>query len=178
MADYSYLKPTRNPSKFNAKAKKIFYENLALTGSIPLAAQAAGVSKSVVYNQKKVDKVLADGIEDAMDAYRSSIEAEIHRRAIVGVTEKQYYKGMPILEYELDENGDIIMDEKTGKPKIAGHAVIRKYSDTLLLAHARRHMPEYNEKIQSDVRVPGLTELLGQIKSSTGLPGEEEPNGG
>lgn len=164
----------KDPYKFRDEVRARFMKALAETGRIYHAADVAGVSVSYIYQRRKIDEVLDAEIEAAMGRYRDAVEAEIHRRAIEGVVEKKYHQGLPILDYELDENGAPVLDEN-GKPKIVGQAMVRRYSDQLLLAHARKHIPEYNERRSMDVAVSGLEGLLAEIGSSTGLPSEDEP---
>lgn len=159
-----------DPYKFDANARHAFMEMLAKTGRIADAAEVAGISTTYIYQRRKIDDALAAEMEMAMDRYRASIEAEIHRRAIIGVEKKLYHKGSPITDYELDEDGQPIRNEDG--EIVTRHAIVRTYSDTLLLAHARRHIPEYNEKRQVDMKVTGLEGLLEEIRPSTGLPSE------
>ena len=161
-----------DPYKFDGKSRKTFMKTYSLTGRIADACDAVGISTTYIYQRRKIDDELATEMEAAYDTYRASIEAEIHRRAITGVTQKQFHQGSPIVDYELDEDGQAIKDENGDV--ITHHAVIRRFSDTLLLAHARRHIPEYNEKRQVDMKVSGLEGLLDEIRPSTGLPSEDE----
>lgn len=159
-----------DPYKFDEATRTMFLRVYSETGRIADACKVAGISTTYIYQRRKIDDELATQMQVAYDEYRASIEAEIHRRAITGITKKLYHQGSPILDYEVDEDGNPIMDDD-GKV-ITRHAVLRTYSDTLLLAHARRHIPEYNEKRQVDMKVTGLEGLLEEIRPSTGLPSE------
>lgn len=163
----------KEPYKFDDKSRKIFMAALAETGRIYHAAESAGVSVSMIYQRRKIDDELANEMEAAMGQYRDSLEEEMHRRAVEGVIEAKYHQGLPVIDYELDEHGQVVTNSE-GKPKAKGQAFVRKYSDTLLLAHTRRHIPEYNEKRQVDLKVTGLEGLLEEIKPSTGLPSQED----
>ena len=163
----------KDPYKFDDKSRKIFMAALAETGRIYHAAAASGVSVSMIYQRRKIDDELANEMESAMGTYRDSIEEEVARRAIDGVKDYKYHQGQPILDVELDENGCVAQDSE-GRPKVKGQAFVRRYSDALLLAFARRHIPEYNEKRQVDLKVTGLEGLLEEIRPSTGLPSQEE----
>lgn len=166
----------QDPYKFDDNARNRFLAMMRETGRIFHAAKAAGVSVSYIYGRRKIDDELDEQIEEALGHYRDAIEEEIHRRAIEGVVEKKYHQGMPVLDYELDENGQIILDENE-RPKIKGQAFVRRYSDSLLTIHARRHIPEYNEKKNVDMKVTGLEGLLAEISdTSTGLPSDDEPS--
>lgn len=159
--------------KFTKEARKKFLKMLSETGNIAVSCQFVSISTSYLYQRKLIDEELTAEINEAKDIYRGTIEAEIKRRAIDGVVEYKYHQGLPVLDYELDKKGNVLLDEENN-PKILGPAFIRHYSDTLLLAHARRHMPEYNEKKTVDMKVSGLEELLGELKPSTGLPSEDD----
>lgn len=162
-----------DPYKFDDRARKAFMKAYALTGRIAAACKAAGISLTYAYQRRKIDEELDAEMTAAYDVYRSSIEAEIHRRAITGVTEKRFHQGSPIQDFELDDEGQPIVDDNG--EIVLHHAIIRKYSDTLLLAHARRHIPEYNEKRNVDMNVTGLEGLLAEISdTSTDLPSVDE----
>lgn len=162
-----------DPYKFDDKTRKVFLAVLEDTGRIFDACRASGISTSYIYQRRKIDEQLTADMETAMDGYRAAIEEEIRRRAMDGVVEYRYHQGMPVLDYHLNEDGTIATDDDD-KPIVKGHAHIRRFSDTLLLAHARRHIPEYNEKKQVDMRVTGLEQLLDEIRPSTSLPSEND----
>lgn len=70
-------------------------------------------------------------VQEVLEQCRDDVEAEIHRRGQLGWTEPVFQKGERVLDHD-------------GTP-----AVIRKFSDNLLLARARALMPSrYNEKRQ------------------------------
>lgn len=107
---------------FDTAAKSQFIENLMETGEPKLAAQACGFSMATCQRHAQKDEEFAQAGFEALQAYRASISAEIHRRAVKGVEEPVFQGG-----------------------ELVGHK--RKYSDALLLAHAKRHMPnEYGDK--------------------------------
>lgn len=163
----------KDPYKFDDDARNRFLAMLRETGRIYHAAKAAGVSVSYIYDRRKIDDDLELEIANAMGQYRDLIEEEVSRRAIEGVVDYKYHQGLPILDYVLDAEGKPVLDDNN-RPKIKGQAFVRRYSDTLLLAHARRHIPEYNEKRQVEMKVTGLEGLLAEISPSTGLPSEDE----
>ncbi len=75
------------------------------------------------------DIEFAAAVEDAMETARANVLLEIQRRGQDGWDEKVFQKGMQAVDAD-------------GNP-----AVIRKYSDNLLLARARSMMPElFSEK--------------------------------
>jgi hypothetical protein len=112
------------------EARAIFLEQLSLTGRKADSARAAGVSRQTVLNHEKLDPTLTDEIEEALEFYKDSIRAEIHRRAVTGVDEPVFYQGV-----------------------VCG--AVTKYSDRMLELEAKRLMPEYREKSQVDVNHKG-----------------------
>ena len=108
--------------RFDTHAKDTFVENLRITGEPAAAAEACGFSLTTVQNHGRRDEEFARAVFEALQSYRATIASEIHRRAIEGVDEPVYQGG-----------------------KLVGKK--RRYSDALLLAHAKRHMPdEYGDK--------------------------------
>jgi len=166
----------QDPYKFDQDARTRFLDVIRETGRIYHAAKAAGVSTSYIYDRRKIDDEFETQFNEALGEYRDLVEQEVHRRAIEGVIEHKYHQGLPVLDYELDEQGQIILDEND-RPKIKGQAFVRRFSDSLLTIHARRHIPEYNEKSKVDLKVTGLEGLLAEISdTSTGLPSDDEPS--
>ena len=110
------------PKRFDTAAKSQFIENLMETGEPALAAKACGFTLATCQKHARDDEEFARAGFEALQAYRATISAEIHRRAIDGVEEPIFQGGMEV-------------------------GSKRKYSDALLLAHAKRHMPnEYGDK--------------------------------
>lgn len=116
---------------FDRDRKDRFLEVLSATGRRADAARAAGVTQATIYNHQRSDPIFAAALTDALETYRGVIEQEIHRRAIEGVEEPVYQQG-----------------KKVG--------TITRYSDQLLLAHARRHIPEYRDRIAVDSKVDAV----------------------
>ena len=119
---------------FTDARKKKFVERLAETGRKCQTAREIGVSYGNVCRHYKKDKEFATAVEEAMDLYRDSIAEEIDRRGRIGWDEPIWYQGVQV-------------------------GTVRKYDGTLLLAHARRHIPEYRDKLQVDQNVAGTVSL-------------------
>lgn len=103
-------------------AQDVFLESLAEHGIISLACKKAHINRSTFYRWKEkpqFKKLYDTALEDAKD----NIKAEIYRRAHDGVEEPVYQLG-----------------------KYCGTTT--KYSDTLLIFHAKMLMPEYRDKQQ------------------------------
>jgi len=99
--------------------------NISKTGTIMKACHGAGMNS---FSYRHLKASLRDEGNDTLDQlelmafqiYQDVIQQAIHDRAIEGWEEPVYYKG-----------------EEIGK--------IRRYSDRLLLAQAKRHIPEYRD---------------------------------
>ena len=146
------------PKTFDKRAKHIFIETLRATGEPAAAAAAAGFTLTTCQRHAHRDEEFAQAGFEALQAYRATIAAEIHRRGVEGVDEPVYQGG-----------------ECVGTK--------RKYSDALLLAHAKRHMPnEYGDKktithnhqqqLDANLLTPESRELLRKLLE---LESKEEP---
>jgi len=122
----------RGSYKFDRDARNRFLETYARTGLVGLAVKASGVSGETVriYTNENLEG-FADEYEEAKMAYRDTIEAEIHRRAISGWEE-------PLIG---------------GKDRDQIVTYVTRYSDRLLEFHAKRHIADYREKTQLDLNV-------------------------
>ena len=101
-----------------ALAQQRFLDSFRAIGTITTAAVAAGVSRRSVYNWLERDQDFWNRFEDAEEDVRDAIREELHRRAIEGVDEPVYQRGV-----------------------LVGH--VRKYSDRILLKMAAARLPEY-----------------------------------
>jgi hypothetical protein len=95
-----------------------FLEAIRCLGWIGSAAIAAGCSRWAHGYWMRHDPTYPERFTDAKEEFKDAIHVEIHRRAVVGVDVPVYYKGA-----------------------VVGY--FKKYSDRLLLALARAHLPEY-----------------------------------
>ena len=106
--------------------QRLFLEAYAEQANVLLAARAAGVSRQMVYIWLEHDEDFFFAFNQAKEDAKDVLRAEIYRRGHDGVEERVFQQGMLI-------------------------DVVRKYSDTLLIFHAKALMPEYREKQQLDV---------------------------
>lgn len=122
----------RGSYKFDRDARDRFLRNYAATGLVFVSCRAAGVSEETVrhYTRDNIEG-FADEYAEAKGMYRDSLEAEIHRRAVLGVEE-------PIIG---------------GKDRDEIVTTVQRYSDRLLEFHAKRHIQEYREKAQIDLNI-------------------------
>ncbi len=98
-----------------------FLVAFAQTAIVLSSAQEAGVSRRTVYDWLEHDEVFSLAFNQAREDARDVLRAEIYRRAKEG------------------------WDEPVWGPN-ALKGVVRKYSDTLLIFHAKAMMPENREK--------------------------------
>lgn len=105
-----------------SKAKrKVFLENLAMTGQVAVSARAAGYANTkTVLGFRSEDEEFAKAWDEAVAAATHTLEEEAIRRARDGVREPVFYKG-----------------------RVVGHKL--NYSDALLLALLKRNDPTYRE---------------------------------
>lgn len=135
--------------KFDEKARMIFLRHYEEFGMAYQAAAAAGVCMRTVNNTVKDDEEFALAYEESKGKFRDSIEQEIRRRSMEGVLE--YVTCGKGLVFMPDENDiDPVTKQAKLKPVLQ-----RKFSDNLLMFHARRHIEAYRDKSTIDHNVKG-----------------------
>lgn len=144
--------------KFDDDQKEIYLVELRKTGRKCAAAIAAGVSGNCVAEHRKNDPDFAEASAEAVDDYRKSIAAEVHRRGALGWETPVYQKGERVLEPMLNEDGSPMLNED-GQPRFV-KAVERRFSDSLLILEAKRADPSYREKQTLDLNATGGGVLL------------------
>jgi hypothetical protein len=107
--------------------QRAFLSAFAEHANVLLSAKAAGISRQVVYQWLEHDEAFSFAYHQAKEDARDVIRAEIYRRGSEGWDEPVYQLG-----------------------KYAGK--VRKYSDTLLIFHAKMLMPEYRDKHSLEVK--------------------------
>lgn len=118
------LRPNVTP-----KMKATYCNTLRASGEAALARRDANISQHTLSYHLRKDPQFRDDVEEAMRLYcAENIGQEIHRRGVVGVRKALYWRG-----------------------NVVGYMV--EPSDRLLLAHAKRHMPEYRDQISIDQKV-------------------------
>jgi len=111
--------PKKRQSK--KESQRLFLEAFAEQGNVLVAARLAGVHRTTVYKWQEHDEAFSVAFNLAKEDVRDVLRAEIYRRGVKGWKENVYQSGVLV-----------------GK--------VRKYSDTLLIFHAKAWMPEYREK--------------------------------
>jgi len=125
------------PKKRARSKKELFLDAFAEHGIVLKAAQSAGISRRVVYQWLEHDEIFTFAYNQAKENAKDVVRAEISRRAVEGWDEEVYQLA-----------------------KYAG--TVHKYSDTLLIFHAKALMPEYRDKSQLDVNA----NVSGSIQTS------------
>ena len=122
-----------------------FLDLLASTGRKLESARLAGIKMRTLYNRINRFPEFKERVAEAHERYNEKIEREIERRAIEGEDEPLSYQG-----------------------QLTGDS-IKKKSNSLLLALAKRRIPEYRDK-HTEVNVQEGGVLL--VKESTQDPDE------
>ena len=122
--------------RLTGRRKQHFLEVLAECGNVTAAAAAAGVARCVPYEHRKTDDAFAKAWEEAEEIAADRLEAEAWRRGVEGVEEPVISLGK-------------VVEGADGEP-----LMIRRYSDTVLLALLRAHRPEkYRERNSVEIDV-------------------------
>ena len=122
--------PSKKPSILARypELRRAFLKHYARYGSISAAATYCRISTSTATLYRDNNPDFAQQMEDAHDEHRARIERAIYERGVEGVEEPRF-----------NATGQI--------------GTVRKYSDQLLLAYAKRHIAEYREGDTSRVEV-------------------------
>lgn len=107
-----------------------FLSSLEETGVIAKAARSAEVSRTTVWERRQADPEFAKKFDEALRAGALLFEAEAIRRATEGVMRIKFNSktGLPFI------------DPRTGGPYME-----QEYSDALMIAILKRHLPDYRE---------------------------------
>ena len=103
-----------------AARHEIFLSELALDGNVSRAAAAAGCDRSSVYQYARAHPEFKERWDTAVETAIDAIQAEAFRRAVEGVAEPVFYKGV-----------------ECGR--------VTRYSDSLLLALLKRFRPAFRD---------------------------------
>src|SRR6516162_10192291 len=127
-------------SKFTPERQQHFIKALSETGSVSTAAALAGLSRTRVYELRKVNPAFAAAWEEAEEVAADRLENEARRRAVEGVPEP------------LVSAGKLVRDDD-GQP-----VMVHRYSDNLLLALIKARRPPPRER-SVRVRFPALRSM-------------------
>jgi hypothetical protein len=117
-------------TKFTGAAKKRYLRQLARTNNVDSACASAGVTRETVRVHRS-DPLFKQDEEDARQAFCDTLEAEAVRRGRDGIFKPVFYQG------ERVDNDEV-----------------REYSDVILLALLKRHIPEYRDRSTVDHNIP------------------------
>lgn len=109
-----------------------FLDVLADTGLKKNSAERAGLSYMTVLRLEKQDEEFKTMVHEAMESYRESLQREAHRRAVDGWDEP-------------------VFSQKLGTQI----GTVRKYDSKLLELMLKRHVPEFREKFEGEIKVTG-----------------------
>lgn len=115
---------------FTDELREQFLVEYAKSGRQAMSAISVGLHPDTVSHAKTNDPAFKAACEGALELYREKLVKEAERRAHDGVEEPVFYKG-----------------EECG--------TIQRYSDMLLLALLKRHIPEFRDRHQVDVTHSG-----------------------
>ena len=121
----------RRRVKASIEVWTIYLQNLAKTGRINESAMLTGVPSMTIWNWRKKFPEFDAACNEARDLYRDTLLKEIHRRAVTGFAEPVFYQG-----------------------QICGS--IKRMSDALLLALAKKHDPELRDGPQVQTNIGGV----------------------
>ena len=114
-----------------AKAKELFLDIFRVSGNVSQAAKAAGIHRSSVYEWQESDEKFSAAYNIAAVESNEALEAEAHRRGVLGVKTPVYQGG-----------------------QLVGY--VKKYSDTLLLKLLAARMPDkYADRRNQKIDVSG-----------------------
>lgn len=102
-------------------------------GSVRISAAVARVHRSRHYRWLEDDAAYAQSFEDAHADAIEALEAEVRRRAVLGVEEPVIYQGALCYEPLRDKDGRPVLDDE-GHVKFGSRPLtVRKPSDVLLM---------------------------------------------
>lgn len=127
-------------TKLTPKKRAAFLLELARAGNVTLAAQAAGVHRTHVYQWRESDLDFAAAWDAALDQAADLLEEEARRRAYEGLRRIKFDRGRPIMVPAVGADGLVVKDDK-GNPELVPY-VEHEYSDTLLIFLLKGARPE------------------------------------
>lgn len=131
----------RSPGNPRPGWQRAFLDGLAIAANVSLSCQAAGVSRQLVYTERKRNPAFAQQWDEALADAVDNLAAEAHRRAVEGVERTVYYQGDPV-------------------------GTERVYSDTLLIYLLKiKGGPEWRQ--DRHVTMEGAIDVTGRIDLAT-----------
>ena len=100
-----------------------FFANLARTDHVTESAATSGIDRAVLYKRRREDPEFAARWDAAREAYADTLEAEAHRRAVIGTDKGIWHQGVQV-------------------------GVEKQYSDGLLSQMLKAKRREYRDKVE------------------------------
>lgn len=135
---------TKEKQKRTVLKQKAFLSAFSQSGHVGNSAKKAGIDRTVIYGWRS-DPEFEVLFEHARKQAVSVLEDEAHRRAMVGVDEPVFYKGVPC-------------------------GAVRKYSDTLLIVLLKANAPDKYRERQEITGKDGGPVLLKWLEDGTPNP--------
>ncbi len=130
------------PASMEAR-RRAFLDSLAISGVVTSACEATGIARKTAYHWRDSDPAFAEEWDEALAIATDRLEAEAHRRAVLGNEEPVFHRGQLVLKRD-PETGEVLRDSN-GDPI---PVTVSKRSDRLLeimLAAKKPH--EYGRKV-------------------------------
>lgn len=133
-----------------------FLENLCEYGNVSKSASMAGVARTTVYRYRSDDPKFAAAWDEAEKIGVRALEDEARRRGFEGWVEPVYNQGRRVMDVVLDpDTGLPLVNAETGEVQMAP-AVVRKYSDTLLIFLMKGNDPDkFKDRAHTEHSAPG-----------------------
>jgi hypothetical protein len=122
----------RRLENITVEAIEEFLANLAKTGVLYSSAEDCGLAYFTINRLRKEEPDFEAMVQDALEAYRDVLVKEAHRRAVEGWEE-------PVFSQKLGT--------EIGR--------IQRYDSKLLELLLKRHIPEFREKFEGEIKVTG-----------------------
>jgi hypothetical protein len=129
--------------------RRLFLKHLSRYGNITAAAHHIRVSVETVETFRRAHPWFQAQMDEAHQAHTALIEQTIHSRAIDGWLEPRF-----------------------GKFGVQGH--VRRFSDALLIAYAKRHVKEYREGDVQRTEVSGVVNHQHAVAADQLTPEQRE----
>jgi hypothetical protein len=129
-----------SPASMEAR-KRAFLDALAIAGVVTSACESAGVARKTAYHWRDVDPAFAEEWDEALATATDRLEAEAHRRAVLGNEEPVFHRGQLVFKRDPD-TGEVLRDSN-GDPI---PMTVSKRSDRLLEVMLSAKKVEYSRK--------------------------------
>jgi hypothetical protein len=145
---------------FDDRRKAEWLAVLRQTGQRTTANIKIGVHNNTISKHLKEDELFRQAFEEALLQFRESLVSEAVRRGVQGVDEPVFSRGMRAMDIH-PEDVDKLATERRVIP-----ASIRRFSDSLLLALLKAHVPSFTDKqiVQTQSAEDAIT---GDLKDCT-----------